>query len=178
METPASTPGLFICIHKSSYKREKPFVITFFALLLAGIALFQLKETPLLSLIMGIFSTAIFTFHYGIEVDFKNNKYRHTNLLLFLRFGNWQPIPTLKYISVFKANVVSSIAGFSGKVVDVHRKTVLQVNLITHDNKRLKLLETQNPKEAFEFASKVAPQLDLQIWDATTKKSNWFFFEH
>jgi len=50
---------------------------------------------------------------------------------------------------------------------------VIQVNLATEQNQRIRLLETDNVEEAFAFAKEVSQKLNLQVWDATGKEGKW-----
>ncbi|TAL60393.1 MAG: hypothetical protein EPN85_07300 [Bacteroidetes bacterium] len=159
-------------IYKYIYKRDKPFMVKLLAAMVAGVALLKIQNTPIFGLIMGLGSVGLFGYQSGIEVDFKNKKYRLITTFGPQVFGNWQPLPPLKYISVFKANLVSTVTGFTGTTV-TQKKEVTQVNLITDKNKLLRLLETKDMNEAFEFAKQTAPKLDLKIWNATVRPAEW-----
>jgi hypothetical protein len=67
---------------------------------------------------------------------------------------------------------VSSLTGKSGASVN-SKQGVYQVNIITEKNLQLRVLETEDIDEAFQFAKDFAPNLDLKIWDATSKKGKW-----
>lgn len=159
-------------IYHYLYKRDKPFIVKLLAYILGLIALINLLNTPLYSVVMVVGSAGILTFYNGIELDFKNQTYRNINSVGTMGFGEWIPFPDFQYVSVFAVNLVSSVYGRSGASV-TQKQGVFQVNLITKQNKRIRVLETENIEEAFQFAKEIAPKLNLKIWDATTKEANW-----
>jgi len=154
------------------YKHAKPVVIKILGYLIATFAIIKFIDSPITSTISGLLATSIFLYQSGIEVDLNKNKYRLINAFGPFTFGSWRNLPALKYISVFKANLVSSMSGRSGAMVTL-QKDVIQVNLITKDNQRLTLFETEDAKKAFDFAKEMATSLDLKIWDATTQVAQY-----
>ncbi|MDB4655874.1 hypothetical protein OAE48_03405 [Flavobacteriales bacterium] len=86
--------------------------------------------------------------------------------------GSWEPLSEIKCVSIFKINLVSSTYGRSNASITT-RQTVIQVNLATEQNKRIRLFETEEIEEAIVFAKNVAQKLDLNIWDALGKEGKW-----
>lgn len=154
------------------YKRDKPFMLKVLGFVVAIIALFKIADTPVFSIIMVMGSTGIFAYQTGIEFNFAKRLYREINAFGPQSFGEWKDLPPIEYISVFQVNLVSAVYGRSGASVSTKKK-VYQVNLITNKNRRLRLLETENIDEAFQFAKEYAAYLDLKIWDASTKEAKW-----
>ena len=105
------------------------------------IALIKLRTTPLWGTFLTVASIGILSFYNGIELDFKNYKYRNTITLCPQKIGNWQPLPKLEYISVFRAIMVATATGYSGTSISKKFK-VIQVNLIHSKNKKIKLMQT------------------------------------
>lgn len=140
--------------------------------IVALIALLKIADTPIFSMIMVMASTGIFAYQTGIEFNFAKKIYREINAFGPQSFGEWKDLPPIEYISVFKVNLVSAVYGRSGASVSTKRG-VYQVNLITNQNRRLRILETENIEEAFQFAKEYATYLDLKIWDASTKDAKW-----
>jgi hypothetical protein len=50
---------------------------------------------------------------------------------------------------------------------------VVQVNLITERNQKIKILEVESKEPAFLLAKAVARKLDVNVWDATEREGNW-----
>jgi len=154
------------------YRRDKPFAIKFIGLMLAIFALIRIAWTPLFSIILGIGAFGLIAYESGIQLNLQNNTFRFINTIGSMTFGKWQPLPNLKYISVFKVNLVSRIEGRSGASVS-DKQIVIQVNLITDKNIRLRLFETNDKEKAMVFAKELAPQLHLRVWDATQNDGHW-----
>jgi hypothetical protein len=108
----------------------------------------------------------------GIEINFQQKTYRYITSFGIYDFGNWVDLPELKLISVFKLNISSSFFSRSGRST-TKNDIVIQVNLVSHDNKRIKLLESKNVNEAFAYANELIPLLNLKVWDATDKEGKW-----
>lgn len=121
---------------------------------------------------MIIVGILLYVYQQGIEVDFKVHTYRNIISIGPLSFGKWEVIPPLKSISVFKATIVSTATSRANVTIS-QREKVIQVNLITERNKRIKVLETENKTEAIDFAQKIAPILNLDVWDATEQEGKW-----
>jgi hypothetical protein len=158
--------------YKYLYKRNKPVLITILGFVFALFALIRITYNPVFSLVLGIIALLLIFFESGIEFDFNKNTYHLINSFGPWCIGDWKPIPSLNYISVFNVNLVSSLTGKSGASVN-SKQGVYQVNIITEKNLQLRVLETEDIDEAFQFAKDFAPNLDLKIWDATSKKGKW-----
>lgn len=154
------------------YKRDKPIIVNVLGTIVAVIAILKIFGEPLIGLLFGIGAGGIFVYESGIEIDFKNNKYRLINSFGLLSFGEWITLPPIEYVSVFSVNLVSAAYGRSGAKV-TQKQNVIQVNLITPQNKRLRILETKEIEQAFKFAKEIADSLDLNIYDATNKEGKW-----
>jgi hypothetical protein len=159
-------------IYRFLYVREKPLMVKIVSFSVIVLSILRFVNYPLISGIMVLVGILLYLYQTGIEVDFKVHTYRNIIALGPLSFGKWEGIPPLKSISVFKATIVSS-ATSRANVTITQRDQVIQVNLITTLNKRIKLLETENKEEAFALAKKIAPILDLDIWDATEREGKW-----
>ncbi len=116
---------------------------------------------------VGVLSAVIFISSKGLEIDFENNRYREGRIAGKVCTGKWQPLPNVKYISVFKANVVSRVSGRSGAGVSSNER-VIKVNLIHGKNGRLTVYQTPEKEDAFEKACLISEKLNLKILDATT----------
>lgn len=154
------------------YKRDKPMSMKVLGILAAVFSIGGLAFTPLFSVILAIGAGGLLIYQNGIEVNFKERSYRMITAFGSQAFGTWQPLPPLKCVSVFKTQLVSSTYGRSNASITT-REEVVQVNLATEQNQRIRLFETDNSEEAFTFAKDLAQKLDLNIWDATDKVGKW-----
>jgi len=108
----------------------------------------------------------------GIELDFENHKYRNVKIIGNQSFGIWKDFPQIKYISVFKTILKSSVKGLSGATVS-NREKVILISFIYGKNQRLKVYKTENVEDAFFKAKYFSEKLNLRIYDATSKKGVW-----
>ena len=154
------------------YKRDKPFIIKIVGFLVAIYALFVLVESPIFGILMVLASIGMFSFQKGIEVNFKNNTYRLITSFGPINIGEWIKFPDLQYISVFRATIKSSIEGRSGQSLSRSHK-VIQVNLITNHNRRIRLLEVEDLEYAISFAKELSIKMNLDIWNATEREGKW-----
>lgn len=158
--------------YKYIYKRDKPFLFKLIGIIVALFAILRLRNSPVFSFLLAIGSTSIFVYQTGIEIDFKNKKYRYITTFGPQIFGQWLDLPKMEYISVFKTNIISSATGMSNTSI-THTDEVIQVNLVVSNNKTLRMLELKDIKEAFDFAKHYAKELELSIYDATVRPAKW-----
>ena len=154
------------------YTRDKPMSIKIIGVVAALFSVMGLAYSPFFGIIMGLGGIGVLAYQPGEEVDFANRRYRLITALGPQSFGTWESLPPLKCISVFKTQLVSSAFGRSGASV-TSRQSVIQVNLATAGNQRIRLLETEDKEAAFAFAQQLVPKLDLQVWDATEREGRW-----
>lgn len=160
-------------MYKFIYKSEKPPMVNVGGYIGVVFGLIVLLENPIFGLAIVLAAVAAILYQSGIEVDFENKKYRLGTYFGPLDFGSWENIPPLKYVSVFKANMVTVATRYATGGSVNPSKEVIQVNLITEQNRRINIFQTKDVKQAFDLASKYASQLGLDVWDATTKEGKW-----
>ncbi|MCB9187216.1 MAG: hypothetical protein H6601_10820 [Flavobacteriales bacterium] len=131
-----------------------------------------LVTTPVFGIVLAIGAGGLLMYQSGIEVNYNERTYRLITAFGPQGFGTWEPLPPINCVSVFKTQLVSSTYGRSNASVTT-REEVIQVNLATEQNQRIRLFETDNIEEAFAFAKKVSEKLDLKVWDATTREGHW-----
>lgn len=154
------------------YKREKPTSMKLMGVLAALFSLGGLAYTPVFGVAMALAAGGLLLYQSGIEVDFNEKKYRLITAFGSQGFGNWEPIPALKCVSVFKTKFSSQTYGRSSASITTTQH-VIQVNLVTAQNKRFLLFESNDKNEAFDFANEVAAKLDRRVWDATDREGKW-----
>lgn len=154
------------------YTRDKPMAMKLGGVLAAIFGIGGLVTSPFFGVIMALGAAGLLAYQTGIEVDLVQRRYRLVTIFGPQHFGEWMALPELKCVSVFRTTIVSSTYGRSNASV-THRDKVVQVNLATVDNKRIRLLEVEEQEEAFAFARLVATRMELRIWDATGKEGRW-----
>ena len=139
-------------------------------LLLWGLS--RLMQNPIFGSLLTMLSGGMLFYTTGTEFDFKDKKFRKVIMFGPQKFGNWTTLPEISYVSVFKLNETSGIAGRSGTTL-TSTDQVYVTNLIHSKNKRIRVYKTLEMKDAFDTAQIFADALSLKIWDATEGKGNW-----
>lgn len=154
------------------YKRDKHKSLKIMGVIVALFGIGGLASTPALGLALTVGAVGLISYNSCIEVNFQERKFRMITAFGTKGFGNWESLPELKCVSVFKTKLVSKTYGRSNASLTSEQE-VIQVNLATEDNKRIRLLETESIDEAFAFAKEVSGTINLRVWDATTKEAAW-----
>lgn len=152
------------------YKKSFAYKISATLMLIYSIYLIQVYLFGGIILTIGSF---LFISHVsGVELDLKQKKYRNVKIVGNQSFGGWQDLPEIKYISVFRTVIASSVMGRSGAIVTSREKTIL-INLVHGKNQRLRVYKTENLEDAFEKAKYFSEKLNVRIFDATLKRGKW-----
>ena len=107
----------------------------------------------------------------GIAFNFKIKTYRYITSWFGLTFGKWQKLPKIEYISVFKTEEKTRV--WVSTASTVVRDTIIKINLFYNGNHRVKAYQTNSISEAFKIAKEIATILNVNILDATERKSKW-----
>jgi hypothetical protein len=159
-------------VYQFLYRRDKPMPMKIMGVLAAVFGIGGLAVTPVFGVIMVLAAGGLLAYQSGIELNFRERKYRMITAIGPQGFGSWEPLPEIKCVSVFRTTLVSTTYGRSNASVTT-KQPVIQVNLATEQNKLIRLFETEDMNEAIVFAKEVADKLDLRIWDATEKIGKW-----
>lgn len=159
-------------VHQYLYRRDKPMPMKIMGVIAALFSIGGAAYSPVFGVVLALGAGGLLAYHSGIEVNFRQRTYRMIMALGTHGFGAWQPLPAVKCVSVFSTTLVSSTYGRSNASITT-REPVIQVNLATQQNQRIRLLETEHMDEAMAFAKHVAQQLELDIWDATGREGKW-----
>ncbi|WP_296311931.1 hypothetical protein [Winogradskyella sp. UBA3174] len=116
---------------------------------------------------MGIFLLLV----EGSEFDFKNKKYREIKSILSISVGTWKPIPETDYISVFRTNETITLRSRTAEA-NVSNE-IIKLNLFYNTNQKIEAYETYDENDAFMKAKEIATVLNVDILDATERKSKW-----
>lgn len=104
----------------------------------------------------------------GVILDFKNKRYKSARIIGNVGFSRWQKFPDFKYISIFNSMMVSTTCSIGGIYISLKKK-VLKINLIYDRNKRLNVYQDLDGLSVYDQAQKLAKELNLRIYDATTR---------
>ena len=152
------------------YNRPVPIakIIYGAGLILMGI-ITVISENPFGFIFIGI--SLYFFRENGIEIDLDNKKYRNIFSIFGLTYGQWENLPDIEYVSVFKTDITTRVWVSTASTNITN--TVIKVNLFYNTNKKIEAYETENIDDAFEKAKEIATVLNVDILDATERESKW-----
>jgi hypothetical protein len=159
-------------VYQYLYKRDKPASMKIMGIIVALFSIGGLASSPVFGILMVLAAGGLLSYQRGIEINFEERNYRLITAFGTQGFGEWQQLPEIKCVSVFKTTLTSRTYGRSNASV-TSTESVIQVNLATIQNTRIRLLETEDLDEAFAFAKEVSCKLNLPIWDASAKEGSW-----
>ena len=136
-------------------------------------ALTLMASSLILSPIVLIAGIGVFSYQTGLEFNFQANAYRSLTSFGPQKFGNWEKLPEIEYISVFKTTITHSVTSMTGNPTYQSSK-VVQVNLIYNGRQKLLIYQGKNLEKAFGIAKSISNELNIDIWDATKRDQDWF----
>ncbi|MDI1255569.1 MAG: hypothetical protein PSV16_05665 [Flavobacterium sp.] len=107
----------------------------------------------------------------GSEINLFNKMYRKVNSVFGIKFGKWNPLPKIKYISVFKT-LQNQTVNYISATATVTNDIIL-LNLFYDRNKKTTAYSTSDKADAFDVAQHLAMALEIDIFDATERKTKW-----
>jgi hypothetical protein len=107
----------------------------------------------------------------GSEIDFEANTHRTFTEVFGFRFGNWEDLPEIEYVSVFSTTETITVRSRSAEA-NVKRNIIV-LNLFYNWNHRIKAYSTTDKEDAFKTAKQITKILKIDILDATEGESKW-----
>ena len=157
-------------MNKITYKRPVPKLKHLYGAGLLFFGILSALSGNTLGIIFII--SSLFFFKYdGIEIDFETKQYRNIYGILNFKFGKWEDLPDIEYVSVFKTTQTSRV--WISTASTVVTNTSVKVNLFYNTNRKLEIYESEKSDDAFKIAKEVALHLDIDILDATKRESEW-----
>lgn len=118
---------------------------------------FGLLELALFLIPSALAFSVVRNFHF----DINQKKYKIEYCVGPLRIGNWQPLPVIEYVSVFKQPKADG-------------NFIFEVNLWYNRNLHFNIYESDGLESAFLMGKNVAKVLKVKLLDATSgTNSNW-----
>jgi hypothetical protein len=104
----------------------------------------------------------------GVELDLLNMKHRELSSWYGLKFGKWQALPNIKYVSIFETKKGNRVRAGGGNAA--HFSTIIfKLNLFYNKNKHITLLESEDENKVFEIGNNISKILDIKFHNATKK---------
>ena len=136
-------------------------------LLGTGVVIFE----SVFGIIVVLAGILIVFLHYGILIDFEESRYKEFLGLLGLKFGKWENLPHLEYISLTKSR-------YSQKVGLRAANTTLEGvlykgNLRINDQERILVIQSPGKDKVLKKLKYLAKKLDLRVLDCTKSENVW-----
>lgn len=78
-------------------------ILVFFVVM--GIySLVNMGDMALMGIIPLVIGASGLSFHYGVDIDVNNNRYRAYTSIFFIKFGSWKSLQLYPFITVLKTN--------------------------------------------------------------------------
>ena len=103
----------------------------------------------------------------GTEIDLASKTYRKINSVFGIKFGSWQPLPDIEYVSVFSTKERVTARALSAETTN--SEDIIVLNLFYDRNKKISAYRTNNIKDAYEVAFHISDALMVDVLDATVK---------
>ena len=157
-------------MNKITYKRPAPKLKRLYGAGLLFLGFLSAFSGNTLGIIFII--SSLFFFKYdGIEINFETKKYRNIYGVLNFKFGKWEDLPDVEYVSVFKTTQTSRVWVSTASTVVTN--TFIKVNLFYNTNRKLEIYESEKSDDTFRIAKEIALRLDIDILDATKREPEW-----
>ncbi len=109
-----------------------------------------------------------FLMQNGVELDLADMKFRKLNSWYGIKFGKWQTLPKIEYVSIFETKKGSRLRASGGSAA--HFSTVIfKLNLFYSKNKHLTLLSSEDKNKVFTIGDNISKILDVKFHNATKK---------
>ncbi len=119
-----------------------------------------------------LFSALIFFFaQKGISISFSAENYRNIFQMFGKKWGKWQALPTIEYVSIFTAK--KFLTANIGTQSNTASFSEIEVNLCYNKNKKLNVFITDKYDLALEKAKYFSEKFKIDIYDATGKEAKW-----
>ena len=136
----------------------------------AGVIIFK----SIIGVVVLLGGIAIVFLHYGLLIDFDEHKYKEYWGLLGLKFGKWEDLPPVEYISLTQSRFTQQIGL---RAANTTLKGVLyRGNLRINEQEKILLLQSHKKDEALKQLKYLAKRLGTKLLDCTKSGHEWVEF--
>jgi len=152
------------------FKRKSPITKTIFGIFIFAVGFISVLAGGFYGFIVcGV--SIFFLYKDGSEIDLEIQKYRTFIEVLGFRFGKWDDLPEIEYVSVFSTTESVAVRALSAEAIV--KNDIIVLNLFYNGNHRIKAYSTTDKEDAFKIAKQIADILKIDILDATEAESKW-----
>ncbi|WP_420570779.1 hypothetical protein [Kordia sp.] len=156
--------------NKIVFKRKVPALRFVFGIGFFLVGIIAIFFGNLLGFIFCVVSILFFN-RDGSEIKLDTRQYRTFLDTFGFRFGTWENLPEIEYVSVFSTTETTIIQDFTG--VTEMTDNIIVLNLFYNGNHRIKAYATTSKEDALKVAKHIAEILKIDILDATEAESKW-----
>ncbi len=110
-----------------------------------------------------------FLMQKGVELNLLDMKYRELSSWYGLKFGKWQTLPAIKYVSIFETKKGTRVRARGGNAAHFSAK-IFKLNLFYNKNKHITLLESEDENKVSEIGDNISKILDVKFHNATKSR--------
>lgn len=101
--------------------------------------------------------------YYGVQIDYKNGKYRDFTSIFGFKVGPWKKLPNLNKVILTEKNVSSWNTPNGISPTFKTNSTIYTVALLSDSEQPVLFIQTENEKEASKKANFLAKELKLNL---------------
>lgn len=122
-------------------------------------------------IIFGKHAASNFFYSTSVSVDTEHKRYRvhHRFLSVFRKSGEWQPLPDVKYVLLFRTLYAKCE---TCSIEDFNRSSLIQLSLVYGKNRRLIINESRDADLLYAQAEVLGEDLSLRVRDAASDRRN------
>ena len=98
----------------------------------------------------------------GVELNLDAMKYRELYSWYGLRFGKWETLPKIDYVSIFKTKKGSRLRAGGGNAAHFITE-IYKLNLFYNRNKHITLLESEDENKVFDAGNNISKLLNIKL---------------
>lgn len=144
----------------------------FLLFVLGGYLLFKSNWFGLLAILVGL---PVFFAKAGIQIDFRQRLYRQYFGVAEVKFGKWQQLPEIDYVTVYVAHYAQR--GSVASIDNVRRYSRIKVSLIVSRTERYDAGFFDSREKALNAGLLIARNLRTRLLDYTDREPRWVEFD-
>ena len=126
---------------------------------------------PAIGLLILLAGVSIVFLHYGVLIDIQAKVYKEYWGLLGLKFGKWQELPPIEYLSVTKSRFTQQIGLRAANTT--LKGVIYRGNLRINEHDRILLMQSTEKEKVLTELQNLARELDVKLLDSTEAERIW-----
>jgi len=106
-----------------------------------------------------------FLMEEGVELDLSEKRYRQLTSWYGIKFGKWQTLPKIEYVSIFETKKRSRVRAGGGNAAHFS-EVIFKLNLFYKKNKHISLLDSEDRDEILKIGDNISKILNIRFHKA------------